>query len=76
MNECIVKSCNGEGIAIAPRKRNLYKINFVKVNEVETTNLLQSPAKNNALDLWYCRLGQLSVKDLYILQNVVSGMNL
>lgn len=31
LNECIVKSCNAETIAIALREQNLYKINFVKV---------------------------------------------
>ena len=40
LNECIVKSYNGEAIAIAPCKRNLYKINFVKVHKVKATNLV------------------------------------
>jgi hypothetical protein len=31
LNECIVKSCHSEAIAIAPREGKLYEINFVKV---------------------------------------------
>ena len=76
LNECIVKSCNGEAIAIAPRKRNLYEINFVKVHEAEATNLVQSPTGDGALELWHRCLGHLNVKGVHTLQNMVSGMNL
>ena len=40
LNECIVKSCDGEVIVIAPRERKLYAINFVNVHEAEVTNLV------------------------------------
>ena len=40
LNEYIVKSCNGEAIVIAPRERNFYEINFVKVHEAKVANLV------------------------------------
>lgn len=39
-NECIVKSCNDEAIAIAPHKNILYEINFIKVYEADTADLV------------------------------------
>lgn len=61
LNEWIVKSYNDEVIAIIPRKCNLYEINFVKVHEAETTNLMQfqqemtlSNFGTTALAIWTC----------------------
>lgn len=49
LNKCIVKSCDGEAIAIAPREQNLYKINFVKVYKAQLANLVQFPMGDGAL---------------------------
>ena len=76
LKKYIVKSCNGEAIAIAPYERNLYKIHFVKVHKVEAANLVQSPTWDGALELWYCRLGHLNVKGIHTFQNMVNGMNI
>ena len=75
INEYIVKYCNGEAVRIAPRECSMYEINFVKVHKTEATNLVQSPTKNDMLELWHRRLGHLNVKGIHILQNMVSGMN-
>lgn len=40
INECIVKSCDGEAIVIASCKDNLYKIDFIMVYEVHEANLM------------------------------------
>lgn len=76
MDRCIVKSSDVEAIIIAPREGNLYKINFVNVNDVNATNLVQSLTGDDTLKLWHHRLGYLNVKGVYKLQNMVSGMNL
>ena len=76
LNKYIVKSCNGEAIAIAPHERNLYKINFVKVHKAEAANLVQSPTGDGALELWYRRLGHLNVKGIHTFRNMVSGINI
>lgn len=47
----IVKFYNDEAIAIQPRKGNFYKINFVKVDEMDAANLLQCPTGHGALEL-------------------------
>ena len=71
LNKCIVKSCNGEAIAIAIAiascERNLYVINFVKVHEPEAANLMQFPMGDDALELWHGCLGHLNVKGVHIL---------
>ena len=68
LNECIVKSCNDEAIAIAPRKHNLYEINFVKIPKEEVANLVQFPTWDGVLKFWNRRLGHLNMKDVYTLQ--------
>lgn len=45
LNECIVKSYNGDSIMIVSCKRNLYKINFVKVHKAQVANLVQFQLK-------------------------------
>ena len=75
LNECIVKFCDGEAIAIALRECNLYEINFVKMHEAETTNLVQYPTGDGALELQHYCLGHLNVKGVHTLQNMVSDMN-
>jgi hypothetical protein len=35
LNERIVKFFDGEAFAIAPRKKTLYEINFIKVHEAK-----------------------------------------
>ena len=74
LNEYIVKFCNGKAIAIAPRERNLYEINFVKVHEAEAANLVQFPTGDDTLEVWYNRLGHLNLKGVYPLQNMVINM--
>ena len=76
INECIIKSCNGEAIAIVPRKWNFYEINFVKVHRAKTTNLVQSSTGDGILELWHRHLGHLNVKNVHTLQKIMSGMNL
>jgi hypothetical protein len=51
LNKCIVKFCDGEVIANAPRKQNMYEINFVEVHEVEATNLVQPLVGDDVLGL-------------------------
>jgi hypothetical protein len=41
LKKCIVKSCDGEAISVALCKCNLYKMNFVKMHEVEMANFMQ-----------------------------------
>lgn len=40
LKKCVVRSCDGEVIAITTYKRKLYKINFVKAHEVDAANLV------------------------------------
>ena len=56
LNECIVIFFDSEAIAITPRKRNLYKFNFVKVHEAETANLVQFPTGDGVLEICHRRL--------------------
>ena len=74
LNKCIVTPCNSEAVVIAIREDILYKINFVKVHELDVANLVQSPSEYDALKLWHRRLGHLSMKDVHTLQNIVSGI--
>ena len=53
LNEYIVKFCNSEVIAIALHERSLYKINFVKVHEADTTNLVQSRTRDDVFEFWH-----------------------
>lgn len=71
-----VKSYDGEAIAIAPRKQNLYNIKFMKVHKTEIANLVQFPMEDDTLKLWHRRLGHLNMNIVHILQNMMSGMNL
>ena len=48
----------------------------MKMHGVKSANLLQSPMGNDVLELWYCYLGHLNVKNVHTLQNMVSNMNL
>lgn len=75
-NRYINKSCDGEVIAIAPRKRNLYKIHFMKVHKAEVANLVQSPTGDGTLELWHRCLGHLNIKGVHTLQNMLNGINL
>ena len=75
LNKCIIKSCNSEAIAITSRKRNLYRINFVKVHEAKAANLVQSPTEDDTLVLWHRLLGHLNIKGVHTLQNMISGTN-
>lgn len=48
----IVKFYDSEVIAITAREQNLYKINFVNVQETEVVNLVQSQMGHGALELF------------------------
>ena len=48
----------------------------MKVHGADAANLVQSPIGDGALELWHRRLGHLNVKDVHMLQNMVSDMNL
>jgi hypothetical protein len=76
MNECIVRSFDGEVIAIALREGNLYQVTFTKVCEMHVANVAQTSTIDGALEFWHCCLGHLNVKGVHALQNMVSGMNL
>jgi transposase InsO family protein len=76
MNECIVRAFDGEVIAIALRKGNLYQVTFTKVCEMHVVNVAQTSTIDGALELWHPHLGHLNVKGVHALQNMVSGMNL
>ena len=71
LNKCIVKSCDGEAIVVAPHEQNLYIINFVKVHEKEAANLVQSLMGDGVVDLWYCRLVHLNVNSVHTIQNIL-----
>lgn len=51
-------------------------MNFTNVYGVDAANLAQSPKGDVVLELWYRRLDLLNMKDVYVLQNIVSDMNL
>jgi hypothetical protein len=53
MNECIVRAFNGEVIAIALRKGNLYQVTFTKVCEMHVANVAQTSTIDGALELWH-----------------------
>ena len=67
LNACIVKSCDVKAITIVPCERNLYEINFMKVHEAETINLVQSPTGDDMLKIWHCPFCHLNVKGVHIL---------
>lgn len=54
----------------------MYEINFLKVHKIDAANLVQFPTGDGALIFWHRGLGHLNLKDIYIFQNMVSGMNL
>ena len=64
LNECIVKSCDGEAIAIAPREA-IIQNQFCEGAQAEAANLVQSPTEDGALELWHRRLGHLNVKGVH-----------
>ena len=74
LNQCIVKSYNGEAITIVSCEGNLHKINFMKVHEAYATKLVQTPTGDGERELWHLRLSHLNVKDVHTLQNMVSGI--
>lgn len=75
VDECIVKFSDSEAIMIAPRKRILYKRNFMKVCKADAANLVQSLRGDDTHELWHHRLCHLNVKGIHKFQNMVSGMN-
>lgn len=76
LNKYIVRGPDGEVIAMELHEGNLHKINFTKMHEVDVVNLIQVWKKDGVLELWYCRLRQLNVKNVYVLQSMVYDMNL
>ena len=46
LNDCFIKTCDGEAITIAQLKGNFYEMNFKKVHRVDVANLMQSPMEN------------------------------
>jgi hypothetical protein len=76
LNKCVIKFCNGEVIAIALRKQNLYEINFVEMHESDMANLVQYSKGDGALELWHHCLGHLNMKIIQTLSNMVTNMNL
>ena len=76
LNKYFVKVCGGEAIAIVPHINNLYLMNFTKVHEADAVNLVQSPTEDGALKLWLCHLSHLNVKNIHMLKNMMSNMNI
>ena len=76
VNECIVEGANGNVMAIAQRKRNLYQMTFKVVRGAHSANLEHSRAGGDYVKLWHHQLGHLDVRNVYALQSMVKGINL
>ena len=76
VNECIVRGANGEVVAIARREGNLYLMTFKELHGAHSTNLENSRAGGDSVELWHHRLGHLDVRSIYALQSMVKGINL
>ena len=66
--KCIIKSCHGETIVIAPHEHNFYEINFMEVHKVKAAILEKSPMGDDALEFWHRRFGHLNVKTVHTLK--------
>lgn len=76
LKKYFVKVWNGEVIAIASLKGNLYIMDLTKVHRADVANLVQSSTEDDALKLWHRRIGNLNVKNIHKFQNMVNDMNL
>ena len=75
VNECIVGSPNGNMIAIAWCKGNLYQMTFTKVCGANATNFVRSRVGGGLVELWHHRLGHLDVRSNFALQSIVRGVS-
>lgn len=64
LKKCIVRSSDDKIVAIVLRERYFYQINFSKVYEAKLANLVQLLTKDDALELWYRRFGNLNMNNV------------
>ena len=73
VNECIVGDANGDTVAIAPRKGNLYHMTFKEIHGAHSANSEHSCAGGDSVEVWHHRLGHLDVRSIYGLQSMVKS---
>ena len=72
---CVVRTSNGEMLAVASLESNLYQLDTNVMNGAETSSLARSDENSHSLELWHKRLGHLNANSVKMLQNMVSGMD-
>lgn len=72
----IVRSRDGELLAMASIEANLYQGELKKVIRTKVSNLAYTSSNGHIMEFWHKRLGNLHAKSLKALLHMVSDMNL